>query len=408
MTGEPPGVGPVPLLASGPARTAAGGAPGTLVTDFGRQVHGRPAVVYRPRTSSGLVAAVAEAEADGHVVVPRGRGHSVDGQTVADGAALLDTSALRSVLDVSPTSITVEAGATWRDVLATTVPTGRAPAVVPDFLDLTVGGTLAMGGISGISHTLGTAADHVRGGTVVGPDGARVELEAGDERLGRVLTGQGAHGVLLDVTLALREVPAVVRRADIVTSRLEDHVDVQCNLLGTAAVHWLEGAAAPGADGRMTYVTRLAQPDDPHGSGLLMDRTRGRSDFARFTARADVAVQAEQASGRWQLAPHPRLQTIVPLAPGVGVVGDLLAATPPDLLGPGGRVLVHATAAGALARLGVRGDATGHALVVGWQRTAPRGDAGVLRRMQAANRRIANAVLAVGGVLYGAGKLPAG
>ena len=399
-----PGVGPVVLTRGGPARTRAGGAPGERITDFGRQVHARPAVVYAPRTAAQAADAVVEATASGQVVVPRGRGHSVDGQTVVEGSALLDLSRSRAVHEVTPVEVTVDAGATWRDVLAATLPRGLAPVVVPDFLDLTVGGTVSVGGISGISHRYGTAADHVRRAVVVGADGVPLDLGRGDPLLDRVLTGQGRYGVLVTVTLALREVPGRVRRSDIVTGTLADHVDVQRRLLDTGAVHWLEGTAVRGPDGALSWTTRLAQPEDLDASALMMDRTRGWSDFPDFLERADRVVRGEQEAGRWARDAHPRLQTILPLEEGRRVVDELLARAPAEPLGPGGAIMVYVTLADALRRLAVRGDAGGHALVVGWQRTAPCGDEAALARMQEANRRVAALTAEVGGVLYGAGR----
>ncbi|MDO8145897.1 MULTISPECIES: FAD-binding oxidoreductase [unclassified Isoptericola] len=402
MSEPSPGVGPVVLRGGRPVRTPAGGAPGEQLTDFGRQVFGRPAVVYQPRSPRSLREAVAEAAADGRVVVPRGRGHSVDGQTVLDDSALVDLSGLRRVREVTDDAVTVDAGATWRDVLRATLPRRRAPAVVPDYLDLTVGGTLSMGGINGASHRCGTTADHVRRGTVVSDDGAAQEVPGGGAVLDRVLTGQGRHGILATATLSLRPVPRRVRRSDVVTRTLQDHIDVQRNLLDTGTVHWLEGFATPGRDGAPTFTSRLAQPDD-HGSTLVMDRTRGRSDLLDFFARADRVVASERARGRWQHNPHPRMQMILPLGPGREVVDELLGRGAGHLLGPGGTLMVTVTIAAALRRLAVHGDDSGHALVVGWQRTAPRGDGPALRRMQAENRHLAALVVEAGGVLYGAG-----
>ncbi|WP_407319806.1 FAD-binding oxidoreductase [Isoptericola halotolerans] len=402
MSEVDPGVGPVVLQGGRPVRTPAGGAPGERLTDFGRQVAGRPALVYRPRSATELTDAIAEATAWGHRVVPRGLGHSVDGQTVVDGSALIDLSGLRRVHRVTDTWIRVDAGATWRDVLDATLPRRRAPVVVPDYLGLTVGGTLSVGGISGASHRFGTAADHVLRATVLDVHGHSHDLIVGDPLLDRVLCGHGRHGVLVAVDLELHAVPRRVRRSDIVTRTLQDHTDVQRNLLTAGSVHWLEGFAVRGVDGLPTFTTRLSRFEELGGPDLAMDRTRGWSDVGEFYARADGTVAGERAVGRWQHHAHPRLQSILPLEAGRGVVEDLLARSHADLLGPGGAVMIYVTVAAALKRLAVRGDQGGYALVVGWQRTAPRDDLDTLRRMQAANRRVVELTRELGGVLYGA------
>jgi len=49
--------------------------------------------------------------------------------------------------------VVVEAGATWSDVLRTTLAQGKTPPVLTDYLELSVGGTLTVGGVGW--HDLG-------------------------------------------------------------------------------------------------------------------------------------------------------------------------------------------------------------------------------------------------------------
>jgi cytokinin dehydrogenase len=56
-------------------------------------------------------------------------------------------SKMQTVQDIRGDCVTADAGATWRDVLAATLPQRFTPPVLTDYLGLSVGGTLAVGGV---------------------------------------------------------------------------------------------------------------------------------------------------------------------------------------------------------------------------------------------------------------------
>jgi cytokinin dehydrogenase len=80
---------------------------------------------------------------------------------------------LRDVHAVQPDRVAVDAGATWREVIAATLPEGLVPPVLPDYLDLSVGGTLSVGGV-GATWRSGVVTDHVLELQVVTGRGERV------------------------------------------------------------------------------------------------------------------------------------------------------------------------------------------------------------------------------------------
>jgi len=49
--------------------------------------------------------------------------------------------------EINPTNALVDGGTRWLDLLARAIPQGLTPATLVDFLELTVGGTLSLGGI---------------------------------------------------------------------------------------------------------------------------------------------------------------------------------------------------------------------------------------------------------------------
>ena len=98
------------------------------------------------------------------------------GRSMARAGIVGDISRLRAIR-VENDRVVVEAGATWREVLGATLPRGLTPPVLTDYLDLSVGGTLAVGGVGGTTSHFGVQCDNV------------LALE--------VVTGQGSEGHLL-------------------------------------------------------------------------------------------------------------------------------------------------------------------------------------------------------------------
>jgi FAD/FMN-containing dehydrogenase len=70
-------------------------------------------------------------------------------------------SRFRTIGAVEGDRIVVEAGAKWSEVLRVTLPRGVTPPVLTDYLELSVGGTLVVGGVGGTTSAFGLQSDHV-------------------------------------------------------------------------------------------------------------------------------------------------------------------------------------------------------------------------------------------------------
>nr|WP_281386624.1 FAD-binding protein [Jiangella mangrovi] len=78
----------------------------------------------RPGSAGDVAAVVRWAAAQGVPVVARGEGHSVYGRSQVDGGIVVDMRPLGAVSPPEQGRIAVGAGATWRSVLAATLPAG--------------------------------------------------------------------------------------------------------------------------------------------------------------------------------------------------------------------------------------------------------------------------------------------
>jgi cytokinin dehydrogenase len=92
--------------------------------DFGHLVHQTPNAVLLPASAHDVAAAVRRAAGQGRRFAAQGRRHSVFGRAQARDGVVADMGRLRTLHAVQRDRVVVDAGATWREVVAATLPTG--------------------------------------------------------------------------------------------------------------------------------------------------------------------------------------------------------------------------------------------------------------------------------------------
>ena len=189
------------------ARTAA-------ADDFGHIVERKPTGVLVAASPDDLVATIRWARSRGWRFAARGQGHSTFGRSQVRRGIVADMSRLRRVGPVDGDRVVVEAGAKWSEVLAVTLAHGMSPPVLPDYLELSVGGTLTVGGVGGTSVRLGVQSDHVLELDVVTGDGERVSCSPSRNRelFDAVRAGLGQVAVIVQATIGVGAAPRAVRR----------------------------------------------------------------------------------------------------------------------------------------------------------------------------------------------------
>lgn len=195
---------------------------GAAGRDFGGLGQAPPALVLRPASARDVASALRWAEARGCRVAARGAGHCVGGQAQAEGGLVVAMSSLGRVLGWAPPPTTahdpasrwvdVEAGILWRTLVAETVARGLTPPVLTDWLEMTVGGTLSLGGVGAESFRLGLQTDHVLELEVVTGPGETVVCSptAHADLFDAVRAGLGQFGIVTRVRVALAPAPRAV------------------------------------------------------------------------------------------------------------------------------------------------------------------------------------------------------
>ena len=171
----------------------------------------RPIVVVQAANAGDVLTAVRFAADNSLTVAVRGGAHSVPGFGTAEGAVVVDLSAMRGVrVDPDSRTARVEGGATWGDLNAATYPFGLA--TTGGIISTTgVGGLTLGGGIGYLARGLGLSLDNLVAADVVTADGTfHLASEKDDADLFWAIRGGGGNfGVVTSFEFRLSPVKDV-------------------------------------------------------------------------------------------------------------------------------------------------------------------------------------------------------
>jgi FAD/FMN-containing dehydrogenase len=317
------------LAVDDPSRDAA-------AIDFGRLGQERPAAVLKPGSARDLARILRFARRHDLRVAVRGRGHSIQGETLVEGGIVVDMSTLRQVHQVTDDTVIADAGCSWGDVLDATLPVALTPPVLPDYPGLSVGGTLSIGGIGPATFRYGAQVDHVLSLLVVTGEGDILWCSRTRKRdlFEAALAGQGQCAIIARAEIRLVPAPASVRVFSLA------YPDV-ATAMGDAARLTDDGRF----DGVLTFVGPTAGPPavilvatayftgpaEPENAALLagLRHRPGAVQVADMTYRQ----YCDRVAGPFPPLPHPALSLIVPSSSAVAFVEQALARLTPGDLG---------------------------------------------------------------------------
>ena len=190
--------------------------PGQEEYDATRQVWNvshdhRPALIAQPVSAADVQAALRFAGDRGLPVCVRGGGHNHAGYAVADGALMLDLSAMISVrVDPARRVATVGGGATWGTLDQATQAAGLA-VTGADVSPVGVGGVTLGGGVGWLHRLLGLSCDNLLAAEIVTADAdvLRVSAQEHPELFWALRGGGGNFGAVTGFTFALHPVGPV-------------------------------------------------------------------------------------------------------------------------------------------------------------------------------------------------------
>jgi FAD/FMN-containing dehydrogenase len=317
--------------------------------DFGHIVQQRPTAVLRVASAEDVALAIRFARERGMRVVARGQGHTTGGQALRRDALVLDLGALRHIeparRDERGGSVRCGAAARWVDVLRSTLGAGLTPPVLTDYIGLSVGGTLSVGGIGGQSFRHGLQVDRVRRLRIVTGDGEVREASPAEQSalFDGARAGLGRLGVIVDVELDLVPAPTTVRVRHLPYADVETFLRDQEKLIEGDRFGYVLGniPAVGGSWGFSIEVVEhvfagdsrdVAPIDDLACDGASVESTE--MEYFAYANRLEAMERAMRAQGTW-LSAHPWLDVFLPASWAASFIREVLSEVRPADVGDG-------------------------------------------------------------------------
>jgi decaprenylphospho-beta-D-ribofuranose 2-oxidase len=256
----------------------------------------------RPHSVDELVAAL-ELARDRGGAITRGMGRSYGDAAQLSGGLVVDTGGLRRLeLDPVRGSVMAQAGVTFGELLAASVPAGWIVPVVPGTQHVSVGGAIASD-IHGKSHGVaGTFSRHVEALGLLTATGETLELGPEDALFLATAGGMGLTGVILWARIALLRVSGPLLAVD--TDRVEG-LDQALSVLsspgGPYRVAWLDllGSGVRGVVTRAEHVSESGLRPSRRASATVRARATVPPWFPSGLLRAET-VRAFNALRFWR------------------------------------------------------------------------------------------------------------
>lgn len=379
--------------------------------DYGHIVHRRPVAVLRPGSVGDIVKIVRYANAADLRVAMRGQGHSTFGQAQVRGGVVIDSRTLATIHAVEADRAVVDAGVQWLDLVRATLAAGLTPPVNTDYLGLSVGGTLSVGGIGGASSHFGMQVDNVLTLEVVTGEGRLLECSptVRPDLFHAVLGGLGQFAVIVRATVRLIPAETTARVYNLFYPDLASMTAAQRTALADRRFSYLEGQLIPAEGGGWQYMlegvayhTPPAVPDDAVLLAGLNPAASETSDLPYFDWLNRIYELVEQLKAL--RLPGPWINVFLPDPATDAYVADVLSdLSPADA---GGVVLLYPVPRDLVRRPFVTLPEADVVFLLAILRAVnPPNDADV-QRLLATNRALYDKARAVGGTHYPVGAIP--
>jgi cytokinin dehydrogenase len=395
--------------------------------DFGRLLFRQPMAVLSPGSVNDITTIIRFARHHRLKVAMNGQAgtddqresHSQFGQAQAEAGVVIDVKPLSTIHEIDDQAgvAEVDAGVRWSELFDAAEMFDLAPAVMTDYLHLSIGGTLSVGGIGGHIQKHGTQADNVLELQVVTGAGDLVTCSPSQHRrlFMAVLAGCGQVALIVRAKVRLLSAQPNALVFNLFYDDLAAYVEDQTLIVRDGRFDSQAGQLAWREDNTgwrytiivVKYFTPPHMPDaDVLLSGLQDDRpsmTTVPLSFREWQFRVDALAESLKGLGTWN-TPHPWVNLWVPGSKAVAFMGDLAARLTPDDLGFGIALFYPIKPRRVSARL-FRLPEEPIAFYLGLLRFPP-GDPAVIMAMLDDNRRLYDEVVGYGGTRYVIGAIP--
>jgi FAD/FMN-containing dehydrogenase len=327
----------------------------TDATDNGQMVRVVPCAVLRPGSVEDIAKMIRFCRLYGIKVATRGQAHTTFGQSLSPGL-VIENRSLNQIHSIGPDGADVDAGVRWKDLIIRAYDEQRlTPAVITGYTNLSVGGTLSVGGISGRNYA-GAQVDHVRELEVVtgAGDVRRCSLTQRRELFEVVLAGLGQCAAITRVKLDLVPAKSMARLYNLTYLDNATFFQDFRTLIRRGELDECYNLCAPGPGGSpfvyqiqaVSYFDPDSPPDTNHlfrglsvppAAAVFRDQT-----YLDWILSVDVLIDLFRATARWDELVKPWFDVWLPDSTVEQYVGEVMPTLTPLDVGPTGFLLLFA------------------------------------------------------------------
>ena len=388
-------------------------------TDLGNAVYKTPVAVLFPGSVSDIQKMVRFAKRFGISVAARGQGHTTFGQGLAKGGLIINMGSLNTIHSISADGADVDGGVTWKNLVSETVNYGLTPPGLTGYTNLSVGGTLSVGGVTPLKNDAGAQVDNVSELHIVTGTG---HLEICNRRRNRelfegALAGLGQFGIIVRAVVDLVPAKSLSRTYLINYSDNATFFADLRTLLNRGELDGMYNLWVPDGAGGYTYQLNAVKhyeagspPNDSHLlRGLSNDSLQVVDEsYLATMLRVDGQIEYLRSLGLFDNMKHPWFDVFLPDDAVEQYIGEVLPALTPEDVGPFGFMLLLVLKASELNRplFRVPEDTEWVYLFdILTSSATPTPDADYDQRMLDRNRVLFEKARAVGGTRYPIGSL---
>ncbi len=326
-------------------------------TDLGHIIFNTPNAVLRPGSIDDISKMIRFCQARNIVVAARGQGHATHGQAQAGAGLVIDMSSMQQIHEIGDGYAVVDGGCTWRLLLEASVVASppQSPPVLTGYIGLSIGGTLSMGGVSGMAYDIGTQIQQVLELTVVTGKGKVVICSETMNRklFDNVLAGLGQCGIIVRAKVKMMPAKAMAANS---TAVYFDPVLLQDDIRTLIFRNELDSVYAiavldPGGSGQLVWLINVAKFHDPSETPDMayfmrdlhfIPPTFSTVDMPYLNYQLIVDNQIDQlrAFGLFEGVMHPWYDVFVGDSQVADHVTEVVSSLQPDDVGPFGFVLM--------------------------------------------------------------------
>ncbi|MER7765590.1 FAD-binding protein [Kitasatospora sp. NPDC096140] len=324
--------------------------------DFGRLTTTTPYAVLNPACAQDIATIINFARRNNLKVAMNGQSgnngelesHSNYGQAGVAGGIAINARSLNRIHTITPTNATVDAGVTWAQLTDATLAQGLTPPCLTDYLHLSIGGTISIGGIGSTVHKYGLQADTVESIDIVTGTGRILTATPtkNTELFHTALAGAGQVGIITRATLKLIPAPQNARVFTLYYNDLTTYLTDQQTLLNDGRFPSQVGEILiqPNNQPPRYKIEAVAHynsttPPDPTPlltglNPLPTETTITDTTYREYTYRADAFADNIKNLGYWN-SPKPWLSLFLPASQTKTFLTEALPQLTPDDIGQG-------------------------------------------------------------------------